>query len=258
MAIHPTAVISPKAEIGSDCEVGPFCVIGDGVTLGDHSRLHSHVVIERNTTIGTHLEAFPFAALGGRTQDLKYKGQDTHLHIGDHNTFRENTTVHRGTTPETPTRIGNHNLLLCYAHVAHECLVGNHTIFSNNATIAGHVTVEDHVIISGLSAVHQFCRLGQHAMIGGLARIISDVPPFTIVEGHQASVRGLNLVGLQRRGFSPESIRALKTAYKTLFLKKELNFDAQIETLRNHEHATDPSVQDLLTFLANTDRGITR
>ncbi|MDP0489941.1 MAG: acyl-ACP--UDP-N-acetylglucosamine O-acyltransferase [Verrucomicrobiota bacterium JB023] len=258
MAIHPTAVISPKAEIGEHCEIGPFCVIGDGVTLGDHARLHSHVVIERNTRIGTHCEAFPFAALGGKTQDLKYESEPTFLEIGNHNTFRENVTVHRSTRADTVTRIGDHNLFLCYAHVAHECQVGNHTIFSNNATIAGHVTVEDHAIISGLAAIHQFCRVGQHAMVGGLARIISDVAPFTIVEGSPAHTRSLNLVGLQRRGFSEEDIRSLKTAYKHLFLKKELNFEQQLLKLGEHEHAANPQVQALLEFIGKTQRGITR
>jgi len=258
MTIHPTAVISPKAEIGKDCEIGPYCVIGPGVVLGDSALLHSHVVIERDTIIGTHCEAFPFSALGGKTQDLKYEGETTQLIIGNHNTFREHVTVHRGTKPETPTHLGDHNLFLVASHVAHECKIGSHTIFSNNATIAGHVIVEDHVIIAGFSAVHQFCRLGQHAMVGGLARIISDVPPFMIVEGHPAATRGINSVGLQRRGFSPEDIKALKTAYKTLFLKKQLNFDKQLELLKEHDDAQNQCVTDLIKFLASTERGITR
>ncbi len=258
MAIHPTAVISSKAEIGARCEIGPYCVIGDHVTLGDDSRLHSHVVIERNTTIGARCEAFPFAALGGRTQDLKFKGDETHLHIGDDNTFRENVTIHRGTQTDTPTRIGHHNLFLCYAHVAHECNVGNNTIFSNNATIAGHVTVGDYAIISGLSAVHQFCRVGQHSMIAGLARVTQDVPPFMIVDGNPSATRGLNSVGLQRRGFSQDDIRALKSAYKKLFLKKELNLKQQVELFKEESESQNLHAQHLVEFMETTERGVVR
>lgn len=258
MAIHPTAVISSKAEIGSDCDIGPYCVIGDNVVLGAHSRLRSHVVIERDTVIGERCDAYPFAALGGRTQDLKYQGEQTQLIIGDDNTFRENVTVHRGTTPATPTRIGDHNLFLCYAHVAHECQVGHHTIFSNNATIAGHVTVGDHAIISGLSAVHQFCRVGEHSMIAGLARVTQDVPPFMIIDGNPSSTRGLNIIGLQRRGFSEEDVRALKTAYKKLFLKKDLNLGAQVKVFQEQEEAQNACAQRLIEFIETTERGVVR
>lgn len=258
MAIHPTALISPKAEIGPDCEIGPYCVIGDNVTLGAHSRLRSHVVIERDTIIGERCDAYPFAALGGRTQDLKYQGEQTQLIIGDDNTFRENVTIHRGTTPDTPTRIGNQNLFLCYAHVAHECQVANHVIFSNNATIAGHVTVGDHAIISGLSAVHQFCRVGEHSMTAGLARVVQDVPPFMIVDGNPSATRGLNIVGLQRRGFTEDDIRALKTAYKKLFLKKDLNLAKQVELFSEHPEAQNASAQRLIEFINTTERGVVR
>ncbi|MGE9269377.1 MAG: acyl-ACP--UDP-N-acetylglucosamine O-acyltransferase, partial [Verrucomicrobiales bacterium] len=150
--IHPTAVISPKASLGNDVHVGPYCVIGDDVTLGAGCVLHSHVVMEGHTTIGRENEFFPFAAIGGKTQDLKYAGGTTYLEIGDRNVFRENVTIHRGTRADTLTRIGDNNLFLCYSHVAHECVLGNHIILSNNGTLAGHVTVEDYAIISGLSA----------------------------------------------------------------------------------------------------------
>ncbi|MBK1833693.1 acyl-ACP--UDP-N-acetylglucosamine O-acyltransferase [Roseibacillus ishigakijimensis] len=258
MAIHPTAIISPQAEIAADCEIGPYCVIGDRVVLGAGARLHSHVVIESDTIIGERCEAFPFAALGGRTQDLKYKGERTQLVIGDDNTFRENSTIHRGTTPDTPTRIGSHNYFLCYSHVAHECIVGDHTIFSNNATIAGHVTVGDHAIISGLSAVHQFCRVGEHSMTAGLARVVQDVPPFMIVDGNPSSTRGLNIVGLQRRGFSEEDIRALKMVYKKLFLKKDLNLGEQVKAFRALPEAQNERAARVLDFIESSDRGIVR
>ena len=258
MAIHETAVIAPSAEIGPDCEIGPYCVIGDNVVLGANSRLRSHVVIERDTIIGERCNAYPFAALGGRTQDLKFKGEQTQLIIGDDNTFRENVTVHRGTTPDTPTRIGDHNLFLCYSHVAHECHIGNHVIFSNNATIAGHVSVGDYAIIAGLSAVHQFCRVGEHSMIGGLTRITQDVAPFMIIEGNPSATRSLNVVGLQRRGFSDADIRALKTAYKKLFLKKNLNLSEQAALFSEHEDAKNEHALRLIEFIENTERGIVR
>lgn len=258
MPIHPTAVISPKAEIGPDCEIGPYCVIGDNVVLGREAHLHSHVVIERDTTVGERCRAFPFAVLGGMTQDLKYQGEQTQLIIGDDNTFRENVTVHRGTTPDTPTRIGDHNLFLCYAHVAHECNVHNHAIFSNNATIAGHVTVGDHAILSGLSAVHQFTRIGEHAMIGGLTRIVQDVPPFMIIEGNPSATRGVNFVGMQRRGFSDEDVRCLKTAFKKLFLKKTLNLGEQISVFKEHDDSKNQYAQRLIEFIESSERGVTR
>ena len=166
--IHPTAIISPKAELGRNVRVGPYSIIGPGVVLGDDCVLHSHVIIERNARFGKGNEFFPFAAVGGKTQDLKYIGEPTALEVGDHNVFRENCTIHRGTHEELPTRIGSHNLFLCYSHVAHDCQLGDRIILSNNGSLAGHVTVDDYAIVSGLAAVHQFCRIGKHSIIGGL------------------------------------------------------------------------------------------
>lgn len=256
--IHPTAIISPKAEIGADVTIGPFCVIGDHVVLGDGCVLHSHVVIEGPCRIGPNNEFFPFAAIGGKTQDLKYVGEPTHLVIGTGNVFRENTTIHRGTHKEIPTRIGCHNLFLCYSHVAHDCQVGDHVILSNNGTLAGHVEVEDHAIVSGLAAVHQFCRVGQHSIIGGCTKVIQDVPPFMIVDGNPASTRGLNQVGLQRRGFDEEAIKALKSGYKKLFLKKELNLAAGLSSLKASSAANHPQCKILIEFIEQSKRGVTR
>lgn len=256
--IHPTAIISPKAELGADIQIGPYCVVGDHVTLGDGCVLHSHVVIEGHSQIGAHNEFFPFAAIGGKTQDLKYQGEPTYLEIGDHNVFRENVTIHRGTRADTNTKIGHHNLFLCYAHVAHECQLGDHIILSNNATLAGHVTVEDHAIISGLSAVHQFSRIGCHSMVGGMTRVNQDVAPYTIIEGSPSSTRGLNQIGLQRRGFSKEDLSALKAAYKKLFLKKDINLSIGLAELKELDAAQNPSVQHLIKFIETTERGITR
>ncbi len=256
--IHPTAIISPKAEIGADVTIGPFCVIGDHVVLGYGCVLHSHVVIEGPSRIGPNNEFFPFAAIGGKTQDLKYVGEPTHLLIGTGNVFRENTTIHRGTHEEIPTRIGSHNLFLCYSHVAHDCQVGDHVILSNNGTLAGHVEVENHAIVSGFAAVHQFCRVGQHSIIGGCTKVIQDVPPFMIVDGNPASTRGLNQVGLQRRGFSEDDVRALKSAYKKLFLKKDGNLTTAVSSLKASSAASNSHCAHLIDFVEKSQRGLTR
>ena len=255
--IHPTAIISPDAKIGTDVQIGPYCVIEANVTLGDRCQLHSHVVIHGHTEIGEDNEFFPFAAIGTKSQDLKYAGEPTSLVIGDHNVFRENATVHRGTTEALPTRVGSHNLFLAYSHIAHDCQVGNHVILSNNGTLAGHVHVEDYVIISGLTAVHQFCRVGAHSIAGGLSRITQDIPPFTIIAGNPSSVRGINQVGLQRRGFSETDIRALRSAYKKIFLKKDLNLTEASANL-DEDLKSNPQVAKLLTFIESSERGIIR
>lgn len=256
--IHPSAVVSPQAEIGNDVEIGPYCVVGDHVRIGHRTRLHAQLVIEGPITIGDDNEFYPFSSIGARSQDLKYAGEPTHATIGHRNTFREFVTVHRGTTAEFPTVIGSDNNFLAYAHVAHDSVVGNHCILSNAATLGGHVTVEDFVILSGLAGVHQFCRIGTHSMIGGCTKIVQDVPPFVIADGHPAQLRGLNLVGLQRRGFSDEQIRTLKSAYKTLFLKKEGNLAAKIELLSASEIAEDENVLKILGFLQSSERGFVR
>jgi UDP-N-acetylglucosamine acyltransferase len=256
--IHPTAIVSPLAKIGNHVRIGPFCVVGANVELGDDCVLHSHVVIEGHSKIGRGNEFFSFSAIGGKTQDLKYVGEPTYLEVGDHNVFRENVTVHRGTHESLPTRIGSHNLLLCYSHVAHDCQLGNHIILSNTVGLAGHIVVEDYAIMSGFSAAHQFCRIGQHSIIGGLSKVTQDVPPFMIVDGHPASTRGLNLVGLQRRGFSEEDIRALKSAYKKLFLKKDGNISNSISSLKATAAASSPHVAHLIHFIESSQRGVTR
>lgn len=256
--IHPTAIIDPKAELATDVEVGPYCVIGANVRIGAGSLLKSHVVIEGHTAIGEGNTFFPFAAIGQLTQDMKYAGEPTALEIGNNNVFRENTTIHRGTTEEVPTRIGSDNLFLSYSHVAHDCQVGNHCILSNNATLGGHCTVYDYAIISGLSAIHQFSRVGEHCMIGGCSRVTQDVPPFMILAGNPAAVRGINLIGLQRRGFSEETRRALKTAYKKLFLNKTNNLSELTDAFAAHELAKEPSVVRLIEFIRGSERGITR
>ena len=256
--IHPTAIVSPLAKLGNNVRVGPFCLIGPQVELGDACVLHSHVVIEGISKIGCGNEFFPFVVVGGKTQDLKYLGEPTYLEVGDYNVFRENCTVHRGTTAEIPTRIGSHNVFLSYAHIAHDCQLGDHLIMSNNATLGGHVTMDDYAIIGGLSAVHQFCRIGRHSIIGGCAKVAQDVPPFMIAEGHPATTRGINLVGLQRRGFPEDAIRALKSAYKKLFLKKDANLALALSSLKATHAASDPHVAHLIHFIESSQRGVAR
>jgi len=255
--IHPTAVISPRAELGQDIEVGPYCVIEAKVSLGDRCKLHSHVVIHGSSKLGSDNEFFPFAAVGTKSQDLKYAGEPTALIAGDRNVFRENTTIHRGTAEGSPTRLGSDNLFLAYSHVAHDCQVGNHVILSNNGTLAGHVVVDDYAIISGLAAVHQFCRVGAHSITGGISKIVQDIPPFTIVDGNPSSVRGINQVGLQRRGFSEEDLRALKTFYKKIFLKKETNLASALEGL-DPALCENPRIAKLIAFIQGSQRGIIR
>ena len=256
--IHSTAIISPKAELGRNVRVGPYCIISPNVTLGDDCVLHSHVILEGTSTFGNGNEFFPFAVVGGKTQDLKYIGEPTALEVGNRNVFRENCTIHRGTHEELPTRIGSDNLLLCYSHIAHDCQLGDHIIISNNGSLAGHVTVEDHAIVSGLAAVHQFCRIGKHSIIGGCAKVIQDVPPFMIVDGHPGITRGLNMIGLQRRGFSETDIRDLKSAYKRLFLKKDQSLANGLSSLKATAAASNANVEHLIHFIENSQRGVTR
>ena len=255
--IHPTAVIAPEAELGVGVEVGPFCVIGPEAKVGDRCKLHSHVVIDGNCTMGAENEVYPFTAIGTRSQDLKYVGEPTSVEIGDRNVFRENVTVHRG-TGEVPSVIGSDNNFLAYAHVAHDSIVGDHCILSNGATLGGHVVIGSHVIVSGLSGIHQFCRIGDHAIIGGCTKIVQDVPPYLIADGNPAALRGINLVGLQRRGFSAEAILALKNAYKKLFLDKRANLARSVEEFHSKNPEPLPEVSTLLDFLHETERGFVR
>lgn len=254
--IHPSAVIDATAEIGEDCEIGPHCVVGPHVVLGRGNRLISHVHLAGPSRMGENNVFFPFTSIGQRSQDLKYTGEPTHLELGSHNTFREFCTVNRGTLPGTTTRIGDHNNFLAYSHVAHDCLVGNHVIFSNNGTLAGHVEVGDHAVIGGLSGVHQFCRIGRHAIVGGCTKIVQDVPPFMIADGNPAEVRGINKVGLERRGFTEEQTRVLREAYRIIY-RTPLNVKQAVESVREKLPPT-AEITELLAFIEASQRGIIR
>ncbi len=255
--IHPTAIVDPKARLGAGVRVGPYAIVGAEVELGDGCRVGHHATIEGPSQIGPRNEFFPYAAIGFKTQDLKYKGEPTHLEIGEGNVFREFSTVHRGTGVGDKTIIGDGNLFLAYSHIAHNCEVGHKTIFSNNATLAGHVEVGDYAVISGLSAVHQFCRIGAHSIIGGCAKIVQDVPPYLIVDGNPAQLRGVNHVGLERRGFAEADIKALRRAYRIL-ADKALNFSQAILKIEASPDAANLDVQILLHFLKTTQRGVIR
>jgi len=216
--IHPTAIVNKGAQIGKGVKIGAFCVIGSDVVLEDDVQLHSHVVVEGHTHIGERTQIFPFASIGHVPQDLKFKGEKSRLEIGKNNMIREHVTMNPGTEGGGMlTKIGDNCLFMMASHVAHDCDVGNNVILANNATLAGHVHVGDFAIIGGLSAVHQFVRIGHHAMIGGMSGIENDVIPYGQANGERASLSGLNLVGLKRRGFSREDIHSLRSAYRMLF-----------------------------------------
>jgi UDP-N-acetylglucosamine acyltransferase len=254
--IHPTAVIHPRANIGSGCEIGPYCVIGGHAKLGEGCRLHSHVVIDGHTVLGKDNEIFPFASIGLKTQDLKWKGGITRTVIGDGNTFREYVTIHSATGDGETTTVGSHNHILAYCHVAHNVTLGNHIIMSNVATLAGHVTVEDHAVIGGLAAVHQFCRIGKLSMIGGCSKVVQDVPPYMMADGNPAETRTINKIGLERNGVSEEALAALRHAYKILFREGLTisNALAKVEA----ESPPLPEVQHLIQFVRTSERGISK
>ena len=254
--IHPTAIIHSGAQLGEGCSIGPYCVIGEHVTLGAGCSLHSHVVIDGFTKFGAKNEIFPFASIGLKTQDLKWKGGVTRTAIGDSNTIREYVTIHSATGDGETTVVGSHNHILAYCHLAHNVRLGDHVIMSNVATLAGHVTVGDHAVIGGLAAVHQFCRIGKLAIIGGCSKVVQDVPPFMLADGNPAETRTINKVGLERNGVSDEAHAALKQAYRILF-RDGLSIPNAMEKLKS-ELPDLPEVRHLIQFVQTTERGISR
>ena len=256
MSVHPTAVIHPKADIGADCQIGPYCVIGENVTLGSRCKLHSHVVIGGHTILGKENEIFPFACIGLKTQDLKWKGGVTRTEIGDNNTFREYVTIHSATGDGEVTRIGSNNNLLAYCHVAHNVELGDHIIMSNVATLAGHIVVEDYAVIGGLAAVHQFCRIGKMSIIGGCSKVVQDVPPFMLADGNPAQTKTVNKVGMERNNVSEEAQSALRQAYKMLF-REGLIIPNALERIEK-ELPPLPEVLHLVKFVQGSARGISK
>jgi UDP-N-acetylglucosamine acyltransferase len=254
--IHATAIIDPSAKIAEDVEIGPYSIIGPQVEIGPGCNVGPHVVIEACTKIGANNRFYPFGSIGAETQDKKYRGGNTFLEIGSGNTFREAVTIHRGTNEGGVTRIGNNNLLMAYSHVAHDCTVGNECTFSNNATLAGHVHVADHVTLSGFAAVHQYCRLGSHAFVARASCVLKDVLPYLLVSGHDATVYGLNTVGLQRRGFSDHTLLQLRRGYKIIF-RNNLSVQEAIQQLEGMVQDC-PEIATWIQTMQDTERGFTR
>lgn len=248
VTIHPSAVVDPAAKLADGVVIGPFCCVGPNVELADGVRLVSHVVVDGRTRIGAESVIYPFASLGHPPQDLKFKGEPSELIIGRNNRIREQVTMNPGTEGGgMVTRVGDNGLFMVGAHVAHDCIVGDNVILANNATLAGHVTVGDHAILGGLSAVHQFVRIGAHAMIGGLSGVENDVIPFGLVMGDRARLCGLNLVGLERRGFSRDEIKSLRSAYRMLFAPEGTLAERVEEVARLFTDGT--VVNDVVSFI---------
>lgn len=257
MSVHSTAIIAPGAQIDPTAEIGPYVIIGGKVRIGPGTVVGPHTVIEGDTTIGAKNRIFHHASVGAPPQDLKYHGEETKLVIGDENTIREFTTLHTGTVQGGGlTKIGNKNLFMAYAHVAHDCLIGNGNILPNVATLAGHVEIGDFVHLGALSAVHQFTRIGDHAFIAGGAMVVMDVPPFCMAQGDRAELAGINQVGLKRHGYTDEQQGRIKDAYRILFRSK-MGLNEALSQLREGmgQHA---EIALLLEFITNSKRGITR
>lgn len=254
--IHPSALVDSKAELAADVEVGAFTVIGPHVHIASGTRIGPHAVIKGPTWIGKDNEIFQFASVGEDPQDKKYKDEPTELHIGDRNQIREFATINRGTaTGHGKTVIGNDNLIMSYVHIAHDCVVGDNVIFSNGAQLAGHVTVEDTAILSGFTLVHQFCHIGAHAFTGMGAALNRDLPPFCVASGNYARAIGINKEGLKRRGFSPETIRALHRAFMlTMKTRRPQEGQEEVKALADEF----PDVAELLDFIENSQRGVVR
>jgi len=263
VSIHPTAIVAEGSRIPPSCKVGPFCTIGPNVILGEHCELVSHVVLGGgdggHVTIGANNRIFSFACLGIAPQDLKYAGEPTRLVIGDNNSIREYVTISRGTTGGGgTTRVGNDCLIMAYTHIGHDSSIGDGCILANSATLAGHVTVEDYAVVGALCPVHQFCRIGRHAYIGGGTTITQDVLPYSLTSIERNNhAYGLNKVGLERRGFTPEQIKQLRNAYR-LLLNSKLNTAQALEAIRNSITADTPAehVTYLADFVAGSQRGI--
>ena len=252
--IHPTAIVHPDAVLGEGVEVGPWALIAGTVKIGARTKVGPRVTIEGHTTIGEDNEIFTGAVVGSLTQDRKADGGVSYLRIGHRNTIREYATLNPGTLNGTETVVGNENLLMAYAHVAHDCIIHNSCTLANNATLAGHVIVEDKAIIGGLSAVHQFVRIGSLSITGGCSKVVQDIPPFMMVDGHPARAFGIKSIGLDRAGYTPADKSAIKKAFKIIFKSGLIlkNVIKQIQT----DIPSSPPIQTILSFLESSERGI--
>lgn len=259
--VHSTAIVDPKAELDGSVAVGPYTVIGPHVKIGANTTVGAHCVIEGRTTIGQDNRIFQFSSLGAVPQDKKYAGEPTELVIGDRNTIREFCTFNLGVPGAGGvTRVGHDNWIMAYTHLAHDCLVGNHTTLANNTTLAGHVELGDWVTIGGLVGIHQFVKIGAHAMVGFATAVSQDVPPFMLVDGNPMAVRGFNLVGLRRRGFSPERLAAVKQMHRLLYRQGKTLDEARAGISELTAELPDAAAEAALMsdFLSSVTRGIAR
>lgn len=253
--LHPTAIVEPGAQLGSDVMLGAYAYVGAGVTLGDGTRVHHHASVEGNTVLGSQCEVFPYACIGGKTQDLKFKGGNPGVRIGARNVFREYVTIHAATNDGEFTRVGSDNVLLASCHVAHDCALGDHIVMSNGAVLAGHVTIEDHVVIGGYGGIHQFCRVGTFAMLSATAKLVHDLPPYFIADGTPAEIRAINRVGLERNGFTPEQLDRVKQIHRILY-RDGLNRSQALEKLGAHAESASREFQHMLEFARRSERGL--
>jgi UDP-N-acetylglucosamine acyltransferase len=254
--LHPTAVIDDKASIADNVEIGPFCYIESDVSIGRGTRIMNNVTILAGTRLGEENLIFPGAVIGAIPQDLKFAGEDTEVIMGSRNRIREFVTINRGTIATGKTEIGNANLFMAYSHAAHDCVIGNNCILANSVALGGHVTLEDYVIIGGLSGVHQFVKIGMHTMIGASSMVVKDVVPYALFSGDPLEYKGLNIVGLNRRGFTKEQIESLKNSFKYIF-NSGLNTSQAVEKIKSAEDNTEESSY-LLSFIEKSSRGIAK
>ncbi|ARU66187.1 acyl-[acyl-carrier-protein]--UDP-N-acetylglucosamine O-acyltransferase [Histophilus somni] len=255
--IHPSSIIEEGAKIGENVVIGPFCIVGSDVQIGKGTTLYSHVVVKGVTTIGEDNQIFQFASIGEVNQDLKYQGEPTKTIIGHRNRIRESVTIHRGTVQGGGvTRIGDDNLLMINAHIAHDCQIGNRCILANNATLAGHVELGDFVIVGGMSAIHQFVIVGAHVMLGGGSMVSQDVPPYVMAQGNHARPFGVNIEGLKRRGFDKPTLHAIRNVYKLIY-RSGKTLEEVIPEIENYAQ-TESAVSFFLDFFTRSIRGIIR
>ena len=255
--IHPSAIVHPAARVGANVSIGAYSIVGEHVEIGSDTRIGPHVVIEGHTRIGRNNRVFQFCSLGAMPQDKKYANEPTRLEIGDGNTIREFCTLNCGTAQDAGvTRVGSDNWIMAYVHLAHDCQIGDHTVFANNAQLAGHVHVGDHAILGGFTGVHQFVRIGAHSFTAIATVLVHDLPPYVMAAGSTAKPYGINVEGLRRRGFSAESMTAIKRAYKLLY-KSGLTLD-QAKAQLAEQAKTSAEIAVLATFLQDCTRGIVR
>lgn len=252
--IHPTAIVSQDAELGEDVEVGPYTIVGPGVSVGARTVLAPRVILERNVRLGAGCRVGVGSILGGNPQDLKYQGEETWVEVGDGTVIREYTTINRGTVQSGRTSVGKGCLIMTYVHLAHDCHIGDGVILSNGVGLAGHVSIDARAIVGGMTGVHQFVRIGAFAFVGGMAKVTKDVPPYCKADGNPTKLYGLNTIGLQRNGFSRETIDELKKSYR-LFFRSELNI-GQAQARARTDLAALPEVEAFVRFIEVSERGV--